>query len=145
MTKDKLRVLRVVSVVLAGAAFWVGPVLAQGASAGGQMYYTRYCATCHGKDGKGNGPLSMQLKKPAPDLTLLAKQHDGKFPYIEVLGILDGEIPFPAHGSSEMPAWGETFQADIGTGGGGGDPDAQAMVRGRLMLITDYLKSIQQK
>jgi mono/diheme cytochrome c family protein len=145
MAKDGLCVLGVAALVLAGALLSAAPV--QGArasySSAGQMYYMRYCATCHGKEGKGNGPLSTQLKKPASDLTTLSKTHGGKFPYNEVLGILDGEEPFPAHGSAEMPAWGDTFQADVGTGGG--DAAAEAAVRGRLMLITDYLRSIQQK
>jgi len=145
MAKDGLSVLRVASVALAGALLWATAVQAQKDKGPGQMYYTKYCATCHGKDGKGNGPLSQQLKKPAPDLTTLSKKNGGKFPYIEVLGILDGEVPFPAHGSAEMPAWGETFQSDIGTGDFGGDAGSQAASRGRLMLITDYLKSIQQK
>lgn len=139
MAKDGLRALSVASVAVAGWLFWTAPAQAAD-NEGGKMYYTRYCATCHGADGKGNGPLSQQLKKPASDLTTLAKKNGGKFPYNEVLGIIDGEQPFPAHGSSEMPAWGETFQADVG-----GDVMEQAAVRGRLMLLTDYLRSIQQK
>jgi mono/diheme cytochrome c family protein len=143
MAKDRLCGLRVASVVLVGALLWVTP--AGGAQQSpmvqaGQKYYMQYCATCHGKEAKGNGPLSVSLKKPAPDLTTLSKTHGGRFPYNEVLDIIDGETPYPAHGSSEMPAWGETFQSDVG-----GDVMQQAAIRGRLMLLTDYLKSIQQK
>ena len=145
MAKHGLRVLRVASIVFAGAACWVVPVRAQAPTPAsqvqaGEVYYMRYCATCHGKDGKGDGPLSKQLKHPAPDLTTLSKTHGGRFPYNEVIEIIDGEKPYPAHGNREMPAWGETFKSEVG-----GDPTRRAEIRGRLMLLTDYLRTIQQK
>jgi mono/diheme cytochrome c family protein len=147
MAKDGLCASRIASVGLAGVLLSITPAygLPSAYITAGQTYYTQYCANCHGKDGKGNGPKSVELKKPAPDLTTLSKTHGGKFPYEYVLGILDGETPFPAHGSAEMPAWGATFQSDTGSGIGGGDPGDAAAVRGRLMLLVDYLKSIQQK
>jgi mono/diheme cytochrome c family protein len=123
-------------VLLCGATAWAESPQVRA----GKVYYMRYCATCHGADGTGGGPMSSQLKKPAPNLTALSKDNGGKFPYNHVLGIIDGEIPYPAHGSSEMPAWGETFQSDVG-----GDVMQQAAIRGRLMLLTDYLRSIQVK
>ncbi|MCK6555891.1 cytochrome c [Candidatus Binatia bacterium] len=106
----------------------------------GQMYYKQYCATCHGVDARGDGPTAKALKEKVPDLTTLAKRNDGKFPYILVLDIIDGQQPIPSHGSAEMPTWGETFQSDVGN-----DPLSQAAVRGRLMLLTDYIRSIQVK
>lgn len=139
MAKDGFRALRVALAVLVGVVLWVAPGRAQNAMVStGKTYYIRYCGTCHGKTGKGDGPLSKQMKKPAPDLTTLSKHNGGKFPYDHVLGIIDGDVDFPAHGSSEMPAWGETFQSDV-------PGEGQAQVRGRLMLVVDYLKSIQQK
>jgi len=106
----------------------------------GKSFYTQYCAKCHGPAGKGDGPAGKDMKPPPSDLTQLSKKNGGKFPYMDVLDILDGETPSPAHGSTEMPAWGQTFQSDVGVESG-----AQAAVRGKLMLITDYLRSIQQK
>jgi mono/diheme cytochrome c family protein len=144
MANDRLRVLIVASVVLAGWGSWSRPALAADAHVvtidAGKVYYKQYCATCHGINGKGDGPLSSQLKKPAPDLTTLAEKNGGKFPYLQVLDIIDGDQPYPAHGSSEMPAWGATFQSDVP-----GDAMAAAAARGRLMLLTDYLRSIQVK
>jgi len=107
----------------------------------GKRLYIKYCASCHGRDGKGNGPMASTLTTKPPDLTLLAKKQGGKFPYMDVLDILDGSQPFPAHGNSELPAWGETFQSD--DPGSSGGAMEQAAVRGRLMLVTDYLRSIQ--
>lgn len=133
----------VVSAVVAGVLV-TGAAGAQPAQkpqvAAGQMYYRQYCATCHGADGKGGGPMAKALKEKVPDLTTLAKRNNGQFPYTRVLDIIDGAEPIPSHGSSEMPAWGETFQADVGV-----DALSQAAVRGRLMLLTDYLRSIQEK
>jgi cytochrome c553 len=42
--------------------------------------YIASCATCHGEDGKGNGPLSAELKTRPADLTVLAKKNNGVFP-----------------------------------------------------------------
>jgi len=143
MVKNGARVWKVGVVALAGVLFLSGPgrvAHAMTAAEAGKMYYRQYCASCHGASGKGDGPLSMQLKTKTPDLTQLAKKNGGKFPYMEVLDIIDGTNPIPSHGGKEMPAWGETFQSDVG-----GDTMQQAAVRGRLMLLTDYIRSIQEK
>ena len=46
----------------------------------GPDLYRHYCATCHGRDGKGNGPAAAALKVPPPDLTVLARRQKGVFP-----------------------------------------------------------------
>jgi len=74
--------------------------------ASGQEMFQSYCAVCHGKDAKGAGPASEALKTTPPDLTTLAKRHDGKFPVDYVNSVLRNGIKTPAHGSSEMPVWG---------------------------------------
>jgi mono/diheme cytochrome c family protein len=140
MVKRRVRLWGVESVALAGLLLWGMPVQAATPAEAGKMYYRQYCATCHGMSGKGDGPMASALKAKVPDLTQLAKKSGGKFPYMEVLDIIDGTSPLPSHGSKEMPAWGETFQSDIGA-----DGMMQAAVRGRLMLLTDYLRSIQEK
>ena len=130
------------AVALLGVLLCAGSVRAADVTAAdaGKMYYRQYCATCHGPNGKGDGPLAASLKSKSTDLTQLAKKNGGKFPYMDVLDYIDGEKPVASHGSKEMPAWGETFQSDSA-----GDPMQQAMVRGRLMLLTDYIRSIQEK
>lgn len=78
-------------------------------AASGQEMYTTYCAVCHGKDAKGNGPAAEALKVPPPDLTVLAKKDGGKYPAMRVSAIIRGEAALPAHGTKEMPVWGSLF------------------------------------
>lgn len=96
-----------------------------------------YCAPCHGGRGHGDGPVAPELKKPPTDLTKLAKNNNGSFPYIRVRAIIDGrEQALGIHGPAEMPVWGERFRQE-----GQNDPQ----VRGKILNIIDYLVSIQEK
>jgi mono/diheme cytochrome c family protein len=51
--------------------------------ASGQEMFLAYCATCHGKDAKGNGPAASVLKVAPADLTGLTKKY-GKYPAMRV-------------------------------------------------------------
>jgi mono/diheme cytochrome c family protein len=48
----------------------------------GKTEYQSSCATCHGGDGKGQGPISPLLKVAPPDLTVLAKKITACFPLV---------------------------------------------------------------
>jgi mono/diheme cytochrome c family protein len=103
----------------------------------GKGSYTRFCADCHGTDGKGNGPKASPDLKPA-DLTQLAMKNGGKFPTLRIEQILEGKIAVPGHGSPERPVWGKNFN----------EPSSQAgetAARERIGLLIRYLKSIQEK
>jgi mono/diheme cytochrome c family protein len=102
----------------------------------GEQMYKQYCAACHGKDGKGHGPLAVVLKTPPADLTTLAKHHDGKFPYDYVTNVLEFGPGFPAHGSSDMPTWGPLFRYY--------DKRNERIVKQRIRVLSDYLASLQQ-
>ena len=54
------------------------------------MEYQSSCAACHGMDAKGNGPVSKELKTRPADLTVLAKNNNGVFPYDTVYQMIDG-------------------------------------------------------
>jgi len=101
----------------------------------GKTEYRSSCGSCHGIDGKGDGPVSAALKTPAADLTVLAKNNNGVFPYDMVYQMIDGRnTSIAAHGTREMPVWGYRF----------GPPQAFRL-KNRMLAVIDYLKTIQQK
>jgi mono/diheme cytochrome c family protein len=102
----------------------------------GALLYRNYCATCHGMAGKGNGPAAPALKTAPPDLTVMAKNNDGKFPDLKILHILENGPDLAAHGSKDMPIWGPVFRS-MG-------PD-RSLGHLRQVNLVDYLKSIQEK
>lgn len=93
-----------------------------------------YCAACHGKNAKGNGPAASELKVPPPDLTTLAKQNKGKFPVDYVTRVLMNG-PKPAHGAPGMPVWGPLF-AEL---------NAKGRVTVEIDSVVHYLESLQEK
>ena len=105
--------------------------------ASGRDLFVAYCASCHGKDGKGKGPAAASLKTPPPDLAVLAQKNDGKFPKARVLETISGETAISAHGSREMPVWGPFFLALSGM--------KEKAAKSRLEDLTSYIESIQSK
>jgi hypothetical protein len=113
----------------------------------GKSEYQSSCETCHGEDGKGNGPLSAQLKVPPADLTVLAKKNNGVFPVQSVYEVIDGRQAILGHGTRDMPIWGNRYTV--------GQIqqalrnyayyDPEAMVRIRILSVIDYLNRIQEK
>ena len=81
----------------------------QTSAASGQEMYKSYCAVCHGVEGKGNGPAAEALKVPPTDLTTLASKNGGKYPSMKITAIMRGEEALAAHGSKDMPVWGNLF------------------------------------
>ena len=107
-------------------------------AASGKQMYDNYCAACHGKDGKGGGPAAGALKVAMPDLTQLSARNNGKFPELRVYGSIQGDPDMPAaHGSKDMPIWGDVFQSM--------NPPGAAATQMRLSNITAYIRSLQAK
>lgn len=76
----------------------------------GENLYKAYCASCHGENGRGNGPMASWMKVAPSDLTLIARRNGGKFPIERVDRIISGEEPLPSgHGTRAMPVWGPVF------------------------------------
>ncbi|HKV24960.1 MAG TPA: c-type cytochrome [Candidatus Acidoferrum sp.] len=111
--------------------------IAQTSPASGKEMFKTYCAPCHGTSAKGDGPAAAELKVPPPDLTELAKRHEGKFPADYVTSVLRNGVKAPAHGSSEMPVWGPLFASVSGR-----DP---AVVNMRIANLVRFLESVQEK
>jgi mono/diheme cytochrome c family protein len=75
----------------------------------GKQMYASYCASCHGVDGKGSGPVGLSLKQPPADLTGLSRNNGGKFPTGHITAVLQFGAQASAHGTAEMPVWGPVF------------------------------------
>jgi len=100
----------------------------------GPDLFRAYCASCHGVDGRGHGPVAPALKATVPDLTLISKNNKGEFPVARVRRILQGEGMIVSHGSREMPVWGPIFhqvEEDVDRG------------NVRVENLVKYLESIQ--
>jgi mono/diheme cytochrome c family protein len=88
--------------------------LALAAEAGtGEKFYLKYCSSCHGKAGKGDGPVASVMKATVPDLTLLKQRTGGLYPLDYVMSTIDGRRMVRAHGERDMPVWGEIFREEV--------------------------------
>lgn len=74
----------------------------------GSRLYQQYCASCHGVDGRGAGPVTPALKVIPPDLTRIDKK-DGIFPAEDLQKAISGQNGVSVHGSREMPVWGSVL------------------------------------
>ena len=106
-------------------------------SLAGEDSFSFYCAPCHGRAGKGDGPVAAALKTAPPDLTTLARRNGGIFPTADVTSFVLGTgRALPAHGPGDMPVWGPIFRA-LETS----DP----RVKVRIENIIAYIESIQSR
>ena len=116
------------------------PVPFKPMSAGsGEQMFNAYCASCHGKDAKGDGPAAPALKGHPSDLTELARRNGGKYPeaYVETV-IRFGAPANAAHGSEDMPVWGPIFGSMSGSSR---SPEVQL----RITNLARYLGTLQVK
>ena len=102
-------------------------------AADGKEMFAAYCAACHGKAAKGDGPAAAALKKAPADLTTLSARNKGDFPEVRVRRYIEGLDEVAAHGTREMPVWGPLFR-DL-------NRDTAAL---RIEALAGYLKSLQQ-
>jgi len=103
-------------------------------SINGESLYHNYCATCHGSNAKGNGPMAPVLKTPPADLTRIAVRRSGSFPEKEMANLISWEAEMASHGTREMPLWGPIFSQIAWD---------QDLGRVRVANLVSYLKSIQ--
>lgn len=125
------KLLLAIIVMCAGLAFASLPFRASAQkqvteqAARGKRLFMNYCASCHGPDAKGNGPVASSLKTPPPDLTKI-QLRSGKFPAEDIRKKISGEGSLPVHGKKDMPVWGLIFSP----------PD--------IVNLVKYLESIQR-
>lgn len=105
----------------------------------GSDLFRIFCASCHGTQARGNGPVAKSLKVKVPDLTRIARLHGGEFPTEKIHRIIDGRELRPTHGTGDMPVWGQEFY-------GASSDDAARRARSDELIerMVGYLRSIQR-
>jgi mono/diheme cytochrome c family protein len=125
--------------VLGGVAFFISCSPSQ-PQADGRELYVRYCASCHGTGGRGDGPASKAFRRRPSDLTRLRERYKGQYPVREVMAAIDGRSPVRAHGDSAMPVWGVVFEQEAE------EKEARWPKRTTLLqtrLIAEYVLTLQ--
>ena len=133
------------SLVLAAGVVSIAPALAQSRiqptpsisinSLAGRDSFNLYCASCHGSDGRGDGPVASQLKTRPADLTALAQRNNGAFPRDHARAVVSGSgRALSAHGTTEMPVWGPMLRLF----------ESDARVRERIENLLTYIQSLQR-
>ena len=108
-----------------------------GAGDQGSSLFRTHCASCHGTDAHGNGPVADQLRRRPPDLTKFATRNRGVFPAERLREIIDGRH-VTSHGERDMPIWGDVFRYR------GGEGDKRSIAE-RIEAIVRYLEAIQER
>jgi hypothetical protein len=103
----------------------------------GERAYRQYCAVCHGDDGSGNGLLRPEFRTPPTDLTAVGRK-TGSFPRGELLRVIDQSKSVTAHGSRDLPIWGESFWRAAGEEEVDRSPQSRTMDD-----IVDFIETLQ--
>lgn len=117
---------------------------AQDADIGKQEYFMA-CATCHGQNGRGDGPLVPWLKKSPADLTKIQKNNKGVFPFERLYNVIDGREEVAAHGPRDMFVWGNVYRREAEILGFRSPEARTSYTRGRIIALIGYLSIIQEK
>ncbi|MGB3314387.1 MAG: cytochrome c [Albidovulum sp.] len=108
----------------------------------GRALYMDYCASCHGLEGRGDGPAAAGLGKAPADLTGLAARNGGVFPRVHVMSVIDGYTRRDDRGSV-MPELGAALQEGplvrVDTGNGISTPTPV-----NLVALANYLERLQE-
>jgi hypothetical protein len=105
----------------------------------GEQLYQRFCASCHGTDARGDGPVAPTLKVLVPDLTRLTRRQGEDFPTERMRRIIDGRDILAAHGARRMPVWGYEFASATVSEPDAGEKEASTLID----KLVEYLRSIQ--
>jgi mono/diheme cytochrome c family protein len=94
--------------------------------------YNHYCATCHGLEGRGDGPVAAALSPPPADLT----RSTARIP--ELMRVIDGRRTVRAHGTAAMPVWGEIFERSLI-----GEPRRRRQALEQVRALAEYVRRMQ--
>ena len=108
--------------------------------------FRAYCASCHGLEGRGDGPTAEVLKTRPSDLTQISRRNGGAFPAKQVYAKIDGRDMPVAHGTTDMPVWGMWFTHQaIGESLLLKDArPTEERVTERITALVSFLESIQE-
>ena len=95
--------------------------------------YRRYCASCHGLGGRGDGPAAAAMTPPPSNLTT------SKLNLMDLMQVIDGRRAVRAHGNSLMPVWGQVFEQ-----GGEDDRRARQALR-EVQALAEYVQVLQSR
>jgi mono/diheme cytochrome c family protein len=104
----------------------------------GAALFMTHCASCHGAEAEGGGPVAAVMTITVPNLRTLATRNRGVFPADAVAAYIDGREPRAAHGSRTMPVWGDFLQAENA-------PDPEASVRQRIAALVAFIEQLQYR
>ena len=105
----------------------------------GEDLYLRFCAACHGVQGRGDGPVAASFRVEVPDLTRTADRGRAADARDRIVRIIDGRYIVGAHGARLMPVWGEDLaRLEIG------NPDAERSTQVIIGRLADYVSSLQK-
>ena len=110
----------------------------------GEFEYMNSCAACHGVDADGKGALADLLKVAPPDLTMLQQNNGGVFPVAAAYDMIEGASMVGAHGTREMPAWGQRYTERVMEDADFAQPDAERYPTARILALIEYLANIQK-
>ena len=104
----------------------------------GRRDFRRLCQSCHGRSGRGDGPVAMSLRMAPADLTRIAERRGGDFPRAEIAEWIEGRSTPASHGSREMPIWGEQLSEEFQR-----YETAEDLVGARMDTLVIYLETLQ--
>jgi mono/diheme cytochrome c family protein len=139
MNRHSLALCSALAALCSAASAWA-QTSEEKVAAAGREEYLQYCASCHGTEGKGNGPIAADLRVAPADLTQISARRGGVFPQTMIAELIDGRRRVRAHGPGNMPVWGERFDREVPT-----SPAGDVAIRGRVAPLVEYLRSIQAK
>lgn len=110
----------------------------------GEESFQTNCAACHGKGGKGDGPFVEFLRQKPADLTLISQRHGGVYPQAKIYSWIRDPEKIRAHGTEEMPIWGDKFSKEIIEYYGPDYTGPGSSVQQRILELVFYIGTIQQ-
>ncbi len=103
----------------------------------GHALYLQYCATCHGRNADGKGPMASTLSTPPANLQLLWERYGNPLTDDQIARFIDGRADVKAHGPRDMPVWGVVWQNPK-------DQGSARQVEEWIAILVAYLQSVQK-